>query len=446
MKTRSVSSRVLYIITSLCTIFILIPAVSPAKEYSLNDLYMIALERAEGLKVSEEELYIAERNRDKALSLLFPKLSAFGGYSRFSTERRTSTGLVTQPDESYLWGIRLDHLLSMSGREITGIDIARDNIKRSQYYFQALREDYMLSVATSYYGVLKAQKSLEIAIANQQRLIRHRDAAKVRLEAGEITKTDLLRAEAELSGAQAEVIRAENNLKLAKAALARVTGLTEDFDIVKQGYDIEESELKTFCPDVISLECLRLTALSERPEIKAATIQKKIAEGQVTYAKGSYWPSLSIQAMYIRKEEEPVSAFLNKESLFAGLTLNFPLLEGGLRRAEVREKEAMLRQAQLLYEDIKKTIELEVERAYLEFITQKETLNSLSERLSYAKDNYKTVSRQYELGLATSIDVIDANTLYLTSERQLSETRFEYELSLVKLKKETGILFKTIKR
>jgi len=53
----------------------------PAVEYTLNDLYRIALERSEKIKIYEEDVYISEKNKDKALSLLFPKLSAVGTYT-----------------------------------------------------------------------------------------------------------------------------------------------------------------------------------------------------------------------------------------------------------------------------------------------------------------------------------------------------------------------------
>ena len=40
------------------------------KPYSLDDLYRIALKRSEKIKISEEDLYIAERTKEKALSVL----------------------------------------------------------------------------------------------------------------------------------------------------------------------------------------------------------------------------------------------------------------------------------------------------------------------------------------------------------------------------------------
>lgn len=453
---KSLDSCILILITMILS------CPSYAEEYSLDDLFRIALDRAERLKISEEELQIAERGRDKAVSVFFPKISTFGSYTKYSTDRKASTGIIIQPDESISWGLRLDQSLSLGGREIAALNISMYGIERSKYDVQTAKEEYLLKVATSYYDVLKAKKAAEIAKTNLKRLKKHRDAVAVRLKTGEVTKTDLLRAEAELSGAQAELARAGNNIRLAKAVLARVVGLIGEFDVLDQqispdigwsdqafnGHNSLHNEpiaLLSYCPAALSLDCLKQIAFSERYELKAASIQKKIAENQVRYTKGAYWPSLLIQGMYLRREEDPASIFLNKESLYAGLTLNFPLLEGGLRKAELREAEARLRQAEYLYEDIKKTVDIEVERAYLELTTQKEILKSLRDRLKYAIDNYKTVSRQYELGLANSIDVIDANTLYLTAEIQLSEAMYNYRLSLIGLERATGTLLTVVR-
>lgn len=408
-----------------------------AEVYSLDDLYRIALERAERIKISEEDLFVAERGKDKALSLLFPKLSAFGTYTRYSEAKITGQGWAIQPDWSASWGLRLDQSLSLGGRELSAFNISKENIEKSGYDLDAVREDYLLSVASAYYDVLRAKKALEIANANVDRLRKHRDAAAIRLKVGEVTKTDLLRAEAELSGGQSELVRAENNLKLTKAILARVVGLNED-------YDIKEPDAKGERVEDYVLSSLKEKAFSERVELKSANLQKKIAENQVKYAKGSYWPSLSIEGVYSRRDEDPASPFFLEESIYGGLTLNFPFFEGGLRKAEVRESKAKQRQTVLAFEDLKKTIGVEVDNAYLDMMTQKGILKSLQDEVSYATENYNSISKQYQFGLANSIDVIDANTLLITSERQLADATYNFQLSILSLKKATGTLLKTV--
>lgn len=427
----------------------LIPSYTLAVEYSLEDLYRIGLELSERVKISEEDLFIAERGRDKAIAVLLPKLSAYSNYTRYTEGRLSYTGSVIQPEESTTWGLRLDQSFSISGREFTAFKISKDNIKKSGYDLHFVKEDYLIVVSTSYYDVLRAKKALEIAIANVGRLTKHRDAAAIRLKVGEVTKTALLRAEAELSGAQSEEIKAKNGLELAKAVLARIVGIERDYE-VKEGpqssVNIPQSDINSLTADcrLSTVDCLKQLALSERSDLKSFELQKNIAENQVTYTQGSYWPTLSIEGVYSRREDEPASFFLIKESIYGGLKLNFPFFEGGLRIAEVREAKAKMRQAMLAYEDRKKVINVEVENAYLNLITQKGIMEKFLAQVAFAEDNYKAVSKQFEHGVANSIDVMDANTLLVTAERQLSDARYNYQLSILSLKRATGTLLKTV--
>lgn len=428
-------SKVIFFICVVLIAVMLPAGILPAQEYSLEDLYGIALDRSEKIKISEEDLYIAERGKDKAVSVLFPKLSAFGSYTKYSEDKRSSTGSVIQPDDSTLWGLRLDQSLSVSGREITAFNISKESIEKSRYDLRAVREAYLFNVASAYYDVLRAKKAVEIAKTNFDRLAKHRDAAAIRLKVGEVTKTDLLRAEAELSGARAELVKSENNLKLTKAILARVAGIIGDFDIKEATGNKQDT--------ADNLDSLKQTAFAERAELKGVELQRKIAGQQVRYSKGAYWPTVSIEGVYTKKDENPASTFLNKESIYGGIKLNFPFFEGGLRKAEVAEAEAKRRQSELIYDDLKKTIGIEVENAYLDFQTQKGVLKSLEDRMAFARDNYNSVSRQYQFGLANSIDVIDANTLLITAERQLADAAYNYQLALIRLQRVTGQMLKT---
>ncbi len=425
-------------------VMILSPNIFAAEEYGLEDLYRIALEKAERIKISEEDLFIAERGRDKALSALLPTLSAFGEYKRYSEKKESNTpvgSFITQPEKSSSWGLRLDQSLSLGGREITSLQISKSGIESSKYNLDAAKEDYLLNVSSAYFDVLKAAKAVEIAKANLERLTKHRDASNARLKAGEATKTVVLRAEAELSGARSDMVKSGNILKLAKAVLARIAGINGEYSIRET---IDNSRYAAGIEDSQSFESFKETALNERAEIKSNSLQKKIAEDQVKYAKGSFMPTLSVAGVYLKMDEDPSSPFSNTESVYGTLSLNFPFFEGGLRRAEVREALSKKRQAEFAFEDLKKTINIDVENACLDVKTQAGILKSLEDQLTFAKDNYNAVSKQFEYGLANSIDVMDANTLLVTSERQLSEAKYNHQLSLLKLKRATGTLLTTV--
>lgn len=416
------------------------------KEYTLEDLYRIALKNAEKIIIAQEELYISEKQKDKAISLLLPKLSAFSSYTKYSEEKFSQTGNLIQPSNASSWGLRLDQSFSLSGREIVALRISEKGIEKSKYDLHFIKESYLTNVSIAYFNVLKAKRMLEIATANVQRLTKHRDATLTRLKVGELTKTALLRAEAELSGAKSELVKSENDLKLAKSVLARVVGLNETFEIQDVPLIAEGAELDFSISLCIPLEinCLKEIAFSERSDLKALEVQKKISQDQITYAKGAYLPYLSIEGLWIKRDEEPSTLFLNKESLYGGIKINFPFFEGGLRRAEVKESESRKRQAELLYEDTKKTISIEVEEAYLDFITLKGIMKSLKDQLSFAEDNFRSVTKQFEFGLATSIDVIDANTLLIASERRLSDALYNSQIAKIRLQKAVGVFLKTL--
>jgi outer membrane protein len=414
---------------------VIVPVCLHAEEYSLGDLYRIGLESAERIKISEEDLYIAERAKDKAMALLLPKLSAFGNYTNYTEEKRNTAGTVVQPDKTTSWGLRADESLSLSGRELTALGISKENIIKSRYDLYAVREVYLMNIALAYYDVLKVKKALDITESNLERLTKYRDAAQKRLKVGEVTKTVLLRAEGELSGARSDYVKVKNTLELAKAVLARVVGIKGDFQLKE-----EPSEDIIIPSESSYLEM----AFSGRADLKSLEIQKKIAEELVQFTKGAYWPTLSVSGVYAKADQSPDTPSLVKESTYGLITLNFPFFEGGLRYAEVKEARAKERQSALLYEDYKKSIGVEVQGAYLDLVTQKGILKFLEDQLVYARDNYNAVAKQFEFGLSQSLDVMDANTLLVTAERDLAAAVYNYQVAILRMKKVTGTLMKTV--
>ena len=419
-----------------------------AQEYALSDLYQQALKNSEKIKYTEENLFIAQMGKNKAWAVLIPKVTAFGTYNRFTEDKYvvSSTSLPTplptisnnvliQPEQSGTWGVRADQSFSLSARELNALKIAGQSIAKSEYDLDAAKSDFILAVASSYYDVLRAKKALEIAADNVERLTQYRNSAEKRVKVGELTKTALLRADGELSGARADYLRATNLVILTRAALIRITGIEETFRLKNE---------KMPSSDFDEFENLRETAINSRADLKGYEMQTKIAEQYVKYARGAFWPNLGLYAIYNGADQNPATATLNRESVLAGVSLNFPFFEGGLRVAELREAQAKERQARLAYEDLKKNIDMELRGAYLDLETQKGMLKFLEDQLIFAQDNYHAVLRQYENDLATSLDVMDANTLLLSSEKNVAEALYGYQLAHLKVRRSSGTLLKFI--
>jgi len=421
-------------IVAWVALWMYVPAAS-AQEYSLRDLYAEAVKNSEKIKYAEENLYIAKMGRMKAWSVLMPKLTAFGTYNRYSEAKFTVSGALIQPNEGGNWGVRADESFSMSIRELDALKISGQLVVKSEYDLENTKSDFIFSVATAYYDALKAKKALEIAAANVERLTQYRYFVEKRLKVGEVTRTALLRADGELSGAQSDYLRATNAFQLARAALVRVTGIGEDFRLREEAPDFSA---------VDPFDRLRQTAFQMRPDLKSQDMQIQVAERQVKYARGAFWPYVGFYAIYNGADQNPATATLVRESLLAGVSLTFPFFEGGLRIAELKEARSKERQARLAYDDLKKNVDIELRAAWLDLETQRGTLKFLEDQLVFAHDNYNAVLRQYQNGLATSLDVMDANTLLLTAERNTVEALYGYQLANLRVRKSSGTLLRFV--
>jgi outer membrane protein len=80
-----------------------------------------------------------------------------------------------------------------------------------------------------------------------------------------------------------------------------------------------------------------------------------------------------------------------------------------------------------------------VEQAYLDVVTARSVLDSLGDQVTFARHNYDAVLKQYQYGIANSVDIMDANTVLVTAERQLSDARYTYQLAILKLSRTQGV-------
>ena len=289
-----------------------------AVEYGWEDLCRIALQRSERIRIAEENVALAHAGKDKKRAALIPKLSAYGSYTDYTENKYspssvipsttiTLPGSVIQPNYAGAWGVRLDHALTLNGREITDFNIARENIRRQQNEADAQKEEYLMTVSAAYYEMLRAQKVMEIAAATVERLSAYRRAAEKRLRVGEVTKTVLLRADGELSGAISDQIKAKNALDLSRALLARIVGIPEDFQLKEI---IRKDEPLPPLEDYVTM------GLAKRAEMKSLESEKRMAGDQIRVAKGGYWPILTVSGVYGRMDQDPVPSTINRESVY----------------------------------------------------------------------------------------------------------------------------------
>ncbi|MCF8086857.1 MAG: TolC family protein [Desulfotignum sp.] len=384
--------------------------------YTLNDLCRAANENAEQIKIAEQDVLIARQEKQRARSVLIPRATAFGSYTRYK-----DTGVFSPNTASA--GIRLNQSFTLNGRELIAYDVAKKGIETNAYTLEALRSSYLLEVALAYFDALEAKRMLEIAQADVERLQTHKQAVEEKLRVGSVTRTDLFRAEAELSRAKSDRETAQNSVVQTRAYIVRITGIDSKFSI-------SDTDIQAQDPIEPSLAQIQSQALANRFEIKSARKNLEITDQTIQYEKGEYWPQLNLETGYRKSDVSYGSSIMgmdtgsNNEEAYVLAELQFTLFDGGLRNAQIRQAEAKRNQANQMLNQARNDIILETRVAFSEYETAQKTLINLADELTSAQENYQAVQMQYQYGMANIVDMMDANTLLVQSERRISNARY----------------------
>ncbi len=406
-----------------------VPETSAQTLITLEDAYRSAIARSESIAIARESLIQSEDEIKRMRSFLYPSLKANLDYQR----RRRSLGVspfIIRPKSETDFDVTLSQPLYMGGRAHSGYRDAKLAQKGETLQLTLTKEDLLFEIAKAYYETLKAQNNVQIAGKEVERLTAHRRSAQKQLEVGEVTKTALFRAEAELSLAQAQLIRAKNDvmeLKDQLALLARIEG---------------EFTLKD--PSPVSLmeraetEWLDL-AHGNRIELKQEDIQIEQAAEGIDFARGRFLPSLWLELQYRWVDQGPETSFLIKDDRLAILKLEMPLFEGMLGTSEMAQARSRLRQSRLEKQRRQDDISTRVRRARLTLSSLTSELKHLKDQVRFSEEAFSLASRQFEVGLGINIEVLDANSALLDAERLYSNTVYDREIAILQLQKETGL-------
>ncbi len=397
-----------------------IPAVCQTT-YSLYDLAQLANIHSETIKIAQDDLYIAQQDKDRALSVLIPRATAYGSMNEYKNDN------IAAPNTLAL-GVKLTQSFTLNGKELIALDVTKRNIEGKEFSLESIRSQYLLQVAQAYFNILSAQRFFEIAQSDVKRLGIHKDSVKEHLSVGNVTKTDLYRAEAELSKSLTEQVIAENRILQTKAALQNLVEIEDEFTLPKE--DIEG--IKDY---ECTLEGIQTYALENRPEIKEAKKNLEIAGKTIKFKKSDYWPTLSLEAGYKETDITYESVDYDTEDAYLKGELVFTLYDGGLRKAEIRQAFADQRKTENVLLLQKKRIILDSKTAFFTYQTAKSALQNLQHELKSAKENYTAVQMQFKYGMANTIDMMDANTLLVTAQRRISDAKYTYYIAVL------GILY-----
>ena len=294
------------------------------------------------------------------------------------------------------------------------------------YSVENARRDILFGVAQTYYGVASMKRLMDVAVQLQEIAGRQARDAEIRFKAGTIAKVAKLRADIDLARADQDLIRARNSYEGARLALAVLLDRQPDFEVVEPA----EPPLPA---DTSKLE---QAALENRFDLKAARSLEGSYSSQRLVSAMRYLPTVAAfgRATYA----DPAGLTGQKEAWTIGLSLNWTILDGGLREAELRDTSAKMAEAEYSRRALENRSVAEVRNALLDLESARANAIKAREQRDLAAENQRLVDVSFKAGAATAVEQADATAALRNAEIQLATESLQAQLAGVRVLRASG--------
>ncbi len=398
----------------------------------------IALEKHPSLKGAQAQVDAAYQRVWQQVAGYLPR----GGYGyNFNRQERPLTAILgggqigegqrretSQRFNFNSTSFSMEQMLFDFGKNLDSIQAALASKRADEADYKTTARSVIFSVKESYYNVLSAQRLLQVAeetLERDQGLLRE---AEARYEVGLAPRFDVTRVEVQVANATLALVRARNNVALARENLRYAMGLTSPLvaDLVD---DLAYQEVDLDADSLLS------RAYAVRPELSSLIAQEQAAAERVSFLQKQYLPYLSGSARYNWTGRE----FPLRPGWNLGLAFTFPLFDSILTTAEVGEAKAELRALKAQTEGLRQQIILEVREAYLNVRQSEESIFASETALKQARENLDMAEGRYSAGIGNIIELTQAEVLLATAQANHVQAQANYKTSLAQLERAVGI-------
>ena len=382
----------------------------------------------ENINISEEDLRISKGN-------YLPTVTISGSKSQEDTSKLTNRSGVEQSvndvDPS-TQSIKIEQTLIDFGRNA---DVQKNQIGISLAVAKLLKkeQEVLLKAIEAYSGLILANKKLKINQSNLSLLERQVETNKARLERGQITISDLAQSESSLAGAQANFIQSKNEIISSKLNYENVIGPIADINSLNNNFDI-----KLMLPNNLSDAIDK--SKKYNPELIIAKLEYEQSEKDVLISRSDLSPSAKL-SYENSKSQDLSSSYDERDKNILKATVTWPIYSGGKNRASLNKSRNLQNRKKLLLSSATKTNNSNVAISWSTLQSSKSLLNSVNSQVKAAEIANEGITVEYETGLGRStLDVIQSNSILLSSKISLADSERNYLLSQFKLLQAIGLL------
>lgn len=342
----------------------------------------------------------AEGAYDEAFGAALPNLALSATYSGDMIDRERDV----QPDRMSV-GLVLTQPIYRSGVIGKGIEYAKYYRESVDLAIRDAEQRVIFQIASQYLDVLYEQKMVAVyegALGTAERL---KSTTESRRRAGTASQYELLRAEVEVTSANANLIRERNALRTARIKLFTLLG-------VDQSSDVTLSDDLIYVAEAFDADAMVARALELRPDLTQAEANVRMAKLQLGIIQGQYGLSIDARASGAYETPNPNDPTDDGWDFDAsiGATASLPIYDGTTKRGKIAQARARVAQAEAALRSAEEDARVAVITAVLNVNDTEELYLSQQKNLETTEEAKRMLESGYRQGRNTQVEVLDAQS------------------------------------
>lgn len=320
----------------------------------------------------------------------------------------------------------------------TGLKAAKSTREFYLINSELTQEQIIEKVANAYYQVYKSEQMLVNAESNLDITNETSKIIKGLFDAGLARKIDYDRTTVAKNNLKATQQQLVNSVMLTENALKFIIGMPMSQEITLPAQTFDPSILPDNDPG----------NFDNRTELRLANKQLELLNWQKKATEAEYYPTVGLTANYGFLGQGDKFPLWNgsKNGVFwsdlasIGLQINVPIFNGFATKARVQLNQIDIEKAQVDFEETKLGLDLAHKNAITLLNNNMVTIKMQEENLKLAEEVLSNTRSNYQYGLATLNDILDAERDLTDSKNNLTKARLDYKLAEIELLKSQGNL------
>jgi outer membrane protein len=331
--------------------------------------------------------------------------------------------------------IQLKQLL-FDGQVFVGLQARDASMQFQKKAVEVTEQNIKANVQIIYYQLVVAKKQIELLDANINRLKKLQHDVNEIYKNGFAEKLDVDKLEVSLNNLQTEKQKVLNTINIGYVGLKTLMGMPIADELILTD-QISETEIKK---DIL----VDSVVYADRKEFQYLQIAKDLNKYNIKRYQLSYLPTISFNANYSKQALRNKYTFFEKgdwyTSSFVGLNINMPIFSGFSKDSRVRLAKLDLQQTNNNIDNLKISINAEVEQAKLKFISSLETIDIQKRNMLLAEKVYDQTKKKYEAGTGSNTEITTAETELKASQTNYIAALYDAIIAKVDYQKAIGKL------